>query len=286
MLMHIYSGSYDKYAMDKNLQELKTEDMRKYGIQTILVDEFSQITDMLVYIKSKLEMGSVFISGSVDEINEKTISNEKEIFLKDADKFMLYLSKALIKQNYRIISGFGKGVGNYIVSGALNEIYHQNIKVINKKLNIHPMITLNNVVDDEMHKANLREKFIDDCRYVICLFGKMKDFPCKESQKDWVYREYEIAKKLGKKIIPVGITGFTSKYIFNLEFKNIKDDETKKLWVDLDKENDYSKLIDIILRIMNKKREEKEIRLINTLRKKLYIFISFQYNKDIEYAKK
>lgn len=58
------------------------------------------------------------------------------------------------------------------------------------------------------------------------------------------------------------------------------------MWVDLDKENDYSKLIDIILRIMNKKREEKEIRLINTLRKKLNIFISFQYNKDIEYAKK
>lgn len=111
-------------------------------------------------------------------------------------------------------------------------------------------------------------------------------FYCKESQKDGVYREYEIAKKLGKKIIPVGITGFTSKYIFNLEFKNIKDDETKKLWVDLDKENDYSKLIDIILRIMNKKSEEKEIRLINTLRKKLNIFISFQYNKDIEYAKK
>lgn len=282
-----YSGSYDKYAMDKNLQELKIEDMRRYGIQTILVDEFSQITDMLVYIKSKLEMGSVFISGSVDEMKEETKQNGNDIFLRDADKFMLYLSKALIKQNYRIISGFGKGVGNYIVSGALNEIYDQNIKVINKKLNIHPMITMNDVVNSEVHKAKLREKLIDDCGYVICLFGRMKNFPCDEDQKDGVYREYEIAKKLGKNIIPVGITGFTSKYIFDLEIENIKDDETKKLWIDLNnKENDYLKLIDIILKIMNKKREENEIRLINTLRRKLNIFISFQYNKDIDYAKK
>lgn len=40
----------DKYVKDTKYQELRIADMENYGISTILVDDFNQITIMLEYL--------------------------------------------------------------------------------------------------------------------------------------------------------------------------------------------------------------------------------------------
>ena len=62
----------DKYVKDTKYQELRIADMENYGISTILVDDFNQITIMLEYLYKKYTIDNVFISGG---INPKDLSN-------------------------------------------------------------------------------------------------------------------------------------------------------------------------------------------------------------------
>src|SRR5580704_17542469 len=57
---------------------------------------------------------TVFISGSAYEYGR---------FGDDGKDFIRCLTTALLRHDYKIITGFGYGVGNYVVEGALQEIY-------------------------------------------------------------------------------------------------------------------------------------------------------------------
>ncbi|WP_431210746.1 hypothetical protein ACQ86N_32975 [Puia sp. P3] len=60
---------------------------------------------------------NVFISGSAYEYGK---------FGDKGRDFIRELARTLLRNDFRIISGFGTGVGNYVVEGALHEIYVNN----------------------------------------------------------------------------------------------------------------------------------------------------------------
>ena len=62
----ISSQMVDKYVKDTKYQELRIADMENYGISTILVDDFNQITIMLEYLYKKYTIDNVFISGGIN----------------------------------------------------------------------------------------------------------------------------------------------------------------------------------------------------------------------------
>ena len=102
-----------EYAQRKH--EFFIEDLKRYNIRALLIDEYKEITDILNEIDKRLNHNNVFISGSAQEYGKYT---EKE-----ALEFIESLSKELILQDFNIISGFGLGVGSAVIIGALQEIY-------------------------------------------------------------------------------------------------------------------------------------------------------------------
>ena len=214
-----------QYNHDYNYQSLRIRDMRKYGIQTILVTDFSQINSMLKYIKFKITANNIFIAG--------TYSN---VLLRDtADAYFIEnLAKKLVTNGYKIMTGFGENVGNYILLGAYSGALEKNNSInINNYINIHPIISFKNDNEKKDDFSRIREMLIEQCGFFLTMFGKTefnknfissndgtKDYQLeKELENDGVYQEYRIAKQLGKMIIPLGFTEHTSKYIYN-EYKD------------------------------------------------------------------
>lgn len=221
-----------QYEQDRNYQELRIRDMRRYGIQTILVEEFDQITLMLNYIRMKFKLDSVFISGGLDTSRKefdygKFQKNEKGYALGKAERFIIQLARQLIEEDYKIVTGFGAGIGNFVVSG----IYMQGregekkIERLNEKIYIQPMIGIDSELDSSI-KQKVREQLIDKCGIIVNIFGKTEYVNGDDKDKyrdDGTYLEYSLAKRNEKIVIPVGATGFTSEYIYQLEKENWED---------------------------------------------------------------
>lgn len=218
----ISSQMVDKYVKDTKYQELRIADMENYGISTILVDDFNQITIMLEYLYKKYTMDNVFISGG---INPKDLSNYGKFNnvhstkdgLNRAEQFLTLLGEKLVDNGFQIYTGFGAGVGNYILSGVLESKKNilTNTDIINNDIHISSLLGA-----EEQRKNRIRRRLIEQCSSIIIVFGYSNS-----ENESGIYCEYELAQKCGDFIIPVKETGFTAEQIYNLLNKDNKISE-------------------------------------------------------------
>ena len=270
-----------KYIQDKNYQELRINAMAKYGILTILVNDYEEITLMLRYLYNNYITNNVFVSGG---INPETLSDYGNFDMKQdtnsnlgpAENFLTLLGKALIDNNFHIYTGFGAGVGNYILSGVLlsDKNKYTNIGIINNEIHISSLVEVDNLT-----KKRIREKMIGQCSSSIIVFGY-------GNEDSGTYEEYEIAEKAGKYIVPIKKTGLAAENIY----EKLKKQEKIGEMVFLEKESKINSMVQGIVRLLMEHKEKKE----NELREKMFsgialsgikVFISYYYQCDNRVAK-
>ena len=270
-----------KYIQDKNYQELRINAMAKYGILTILVNDYEEITLMLRYLYNNYITNNVFVSGG---INPETLSDygnfdmerDTNSNLGPAENFLTLLGKALIDNNFHIYTGFGAGVGNYILSGVLlsDKNKYTNIGIINNEIHISSLVEV-----DKLTKKRIREKMIGQCSSSIIVFGY-------GNEDSGTYEEYEIAEKAGKYIVPIKKTGLAAENIY----EKLKKQEKIGEMVFLEKESKINNMVQGIVRLLIEHKEKKE----NELREKMFsgialsgikVFISYYYQCDNRVAK-
>ena len=270
-----------KYIQDKNYQELRINAMAKYGILTILVNDYEEITLMLRYLYNNYITNNVFVSGG---INPETLSDygnfdmerDTNSNLGPAENFLTLLGKALIDNNFHIYTGFGAGVGNYILSGVLlsDKNKYTNIGIINNEIHISSLVEVDNLT-----KKRIREKMIGQCSSSIIVFGY-------GNEDSGTYEEYEIAEKAGKYIVPIKKTGLAAENIY----EKLKKQEKIGEMVFLEKESKINNMVQGIVRLLIEHKEKKE----NELREKMFsgialsgikVFISYYYQCDNRVAK-
>ena len=270
----------EKYIRDNNYQILRCNSMVKYGIQTILINDYDEITLMLKHLYNKYITNNVFISGGINPANLSDYGtfkmvNDTNLNLNSAESFLTMLGRDLVDNGFHIYTGFGAGVGNYVLAGVLQSNKNRlNGEVINDDIHISSMMS----VMDLEKKNRIRRKMIEQCSSSIIVFGYGK-------KDSGTYQEYHIAKDDNKYIIPVKKTGFAAKEIYN----GLPKKEKQELLF-LEKENEISVVIKEIvnLLILHKKRTEIE------LKEKIYsgialsgikVFISYHYESDNAIAK-
>ena len=88
-------------------------DLKCYNVTALEIDEYEQITEILFTIERLYRRRLVFISGSVADYDPwgKTA----------IDCFFRDLGSILIDNQFQIVSGFGLGVGNSLISGAIEK---------------------------------------------------------------------------------------------------------------------------------------------------------------------
>lgn len=278
-------NALERYIQDKNYQELRINDMRNYGIYTILVDDFQQITIMLQYLYNKYISNNVFVCGGIDPNNLSDYGRFNEVEYKKTDrlsraeKFLTLLGKALIDNDFQIYTGFGAGVGNYILSGVLSSKKKNpmNIDVTNREIHINSLIG----VEDNM-KTEIRKRMIEQCNSMIVLFGYGND-----REKSGIFQEYDIARENNNYIIPVRSTGFAAQSIYD---EMEKENELPDDFGFLKQEENIEDIVDGIIHKLKIFKKEKETKLNERLFSSISmygigVFLSYHYDSDNKIAR-
>lgn len=200
----------DKATFDynKKKQSLMINDLKRYGIKSLMIDNYCEITNILKEIEDRFKKKTIFISGSAETyypINKN-----------DALEFVHLLSKEIIINDYRIINGFGWGIGSSVINGALEAIFSKPSKYSESQLVLKPFPQF------ESGKKKLpelweeyRQKMISLSGISIFIFGNKKvDNNIVEA--NGVIREFEISHSFGNLCIPIAFTGYASKTIYNI----------------------------------------------------------------------
>ena len=213
------------------------EDLEKrYHIRTLLVESNKDIPEVLKKLNNKIKQRKVFISGSFD-----VLPMDEDVF---ADQLCAELSHQLLENNYRICSGMGYKLGNYLSGHALKYLLRRNIVETEKLICLRPVPFYMSGPE----KKSFRQSLIADCNVVIFLFGKSNGL----NESEGVLEEFEIAQSLNKYIIPIGITGYSSSQIAKKVMKNLKKYPYLKKYISiLNNEKNVSFLTRHILDLLN-----------------------------------
>jgi hypothetical protein len=204
----------DDFTYRTRKQDLFIGDLSRFNIKAILVDDYAQITDILHEIENRYKRKSVFVSGAAHEFGSW---GEAE-----ALRFIHELSKSLIKAQFKIVSGFGLGVGSAVISGALEQIYMNPSNSKSDQLILRPFPQ---EVFGTQPIATVWKRYREDmcsrAGSAIFLFGnKLTDG--KITLSNGMREEFEIAKTKGLFLLPIGATGYLAKELWE-EVKNSFD---------------------------------------------------------------
>lgn len=238
--------SDEDYGYDMAKQDMQEENLRNYGIQTVFVDSYSEITEILHEIEKNSKMKNVFISGSIEEYPDHW--NEEKV-----NEFVEKLAGALVKIDCRISTGFGWGIGSAVVNGALNIIYKDKYRHVDEHLCLRPFPQhILNPADREERQRRYREDILDETGIAIFIFGNKIDGATKKNViADGCIKEFEIAREKSNIIIPIGSTGFAAKEIYENVRQNMDDYLYLSSYIEqLGTEENIDSIIDIIIEIV------------------------------------
>ena len=157
--------------------------------------------------------------------------------------------------NFRIVSGFGKGIGPSVINGTFDAI-SQNKLPLDRYLLPRPFPRhIKNEADRELVYRAYREEMMDEAGIAIFIFGNKKQ-KGKIIDSKGVYREFEIARSKRLACVAVGATGSMSAKI-SREIAKANPDEFKSAEAKLllktinKKTNDLSTLLEPLLKLAN-----------------------------------
>lgn len=195
-----------KYNLRK--QELMINDLMRYKIKSILVEEYSDITEILKEIERRFRKKTVFISGSAEEYG---VWKRNE-----AQSFIHLLSKGIVSAGFRIVNGFGWGVGSAVINGALEAVYERPDRYSEDQLIMRPFPQFET---GEKKLPELweeyRQRMISLAGIALFIFGNKNDGKGNIISANGVKREFEIAISQGLIPIPIATTGYITQEIFN-----------------------------------------------------------------------
>ncbi len=239
--------------LDYNLrrQQLVINELRRYGIQALVIDDYPQITEVLTEIENRFRKKTIFISGSAEEYGQWERG--------EAQSFIHKLSKSIVSSNFRIVNGFGWGVGSAVINGALDAVYEKPNKFSEDQLIMKPFPQFETGEKKlpELWKE-YRQRMIKHAGIAIFIFGNKLSADKKDVVlADGVKKEFEIAIENGLLPIPVSATGYMAQEIYGEMSKDFKsyfpnNQEVIPMLEELSKfkQQDIDKIISKIIQII------------------------------------
>jgi hypothetical protein len=111
-------------------QKLFAGELLRVGIKVTYIDEYEEITEILRAIDQRYKSRTVFVSGAAHEYG-KWGRDESE-------QFVHRLSAAISKGHFRVISGFGLGIGSAVISGVVEQTVMAGGRIDSNKLILRP----------------------------------------------------------------------------------------------------------------------------------------------------
>jgi hypothetical protein len=190
----------------KAKQEYFIRDLQRYNIRAVLVDEYEDITAVLRRVEARYKSKTIFVSGAAHTYGER-ISGDQAL------GFVHKLSKSLVKQKFRLVTGLGLGIGSTVVDGALQQIYWEERRTITDELVIRPFPQSSE--GQKLWRA-YREDLLEFAGLAVFMFGnKLSGDPPTVVPSNGMLEEFDIAVSKGLRVLPLGFTGFVAMDLWN-----------------------------------------------------------------------
>jgi len=234
-----------EFEYETTKQALQIEDLQRYSIQTLLIDEYCEITKVLEKIEQQYHQRHIFVSGSAHQFGEFGKARIRDLCFQ--------LGERIIEKNYKLVSGFGLNIGSAVIEGALLKLYEKGESAIEKHLYLRPFPRNLPALSETEFNRKYREDIISKSGFAIFIAGTSRT----HSESEGVLQEYEIAKTLKKVPIPIGATGFAARRIWEEVEKELAQhyfgEVTSHLFRQLnDPSLSNEKLLDVVFDIIEK----------------------------------
>ncbi|HVI12916.1 MAG TPA: SIR2 family protein [Pseudolabrys sp.] len=181
------------------------EDLKRFNIKVLLIDDYGEITEFLTELVNKYRRRTVFVSTSVADYGPW---GETAVI-----EFAQDLGRALIADGSRIATGLGAGVGDAIFTGALREVMQTKASSIEDALILRPFPQAGDPSRLASFWEDYRQEILSHAGIALFLFGNKKDPDAELAVSDGVLREFEIAGQQGAAVLPIGATGSAAKIL-------------------------------------------------------------------------
>jgi len=194
-------------AYDLRKAELQSRDLLRYGIQTIWVDEYHQIPDLLRALEAYVTRRGVFISGAAHD--PAPLGQER---LSDLSQ---QLGAEIIRKGFNLVSGFGVGIAEQSILGAFRAVYESEHIEPSERVSIRPFPGSTPESKRKGVFRRHREDLIARVGAVVVIAGNKLDGNGGSVISGGVEEEVRIALELRKPVIPVGVSGHVAEAIWN-----------------------------------------------------------------------
>lgn len=180
-------------------------DLKRFGIQTVLVDDYADITRLLETLASHYKRSSILISGAADTYGTWP----------EPEKFIHRLSYQLASRKNRIITGFGLGVGSAVINGTLAHLNEDGKTISDEVLVMRPfpqMATGSKSLPEQW--TEYRKAMIDYAGIAVFIFGNKRDAGGNIVLSNGMRQEFELSVQAGLHPLPIGATGFMAEELW------------------------------------------------------------------------
>jgi Sir2- and TIR-associating SLOG family/SIR2-like domain len=197
------------YEYDLRSQQHRINDLKRYSIRALLIDDYSEITDILKKLNKRSHLNDIFVSGSAYDYDPRGKS--------ELEGLAKMIGREVIAKGYNIVSGFGLGVGGAVIVGSMEVAYDKGVS-IEERMMLRPFPQgdpPSGMTRDDFWKK-YREDMIGNAGFALFLSGNQLDAATNQTViATGVLQEFEIAKQLQLYPIPVGATGHAAKQIWD-----------------------------------------------------------------------
>ncbi|WP_371435968.1 hypothetical protein [Polaromonas sp.] len=167
----------------------------------MLVDEYAEIPTVLHRVEARYKSKTIFVSGAAHTYGDKITSDQ-------ALGFVHKLSKSLVKEKFRLVTGLGLGIGSTVVDGALQQIYWEERRTITDELVIRPFPQSS---EGKKLWRVYREDLLEFAGIAVFMFGnKIAGDLLAVAPSNGMVDEFNIAVSKGLRVLPLGFTGFVA----------------------------------------------------------------------------
>ena len=189
--------------------ELRISDLKRYGIEALMINEYDEITQILEELNKRAHRKTLFVSGSA---HTYAPMDQQRV-----EQLAYLIGKEIIQHGFNLVSGFGLGIGGAVMIGAAEEVYRDEKAVLAERVIMRPFPQLppNDPKRKELYDR-YRHDILSTTGFTIFLCGNKLDPATSTTvSADGVREEFRISRELGKFCIPVGATGYIAKEIWD-----------------------------------------------------------------------
>ena len=187
----------------------RIDDLKRYGIQTLLIDDYQELPELLRELLFRARRHNIFVAGSA--------ADHAPLGRAAVEELARQLGRGLVRRRYHLLSALGLGIGAATLVGALEQLALDSQRDLSRYLTLRPFqgLTPSGVSKDELERK-VRTELLSKAGFAVFLCGNKRDSAGNLALSEGVLEEFAIARAQRVYPIPIGSSGHAAQEIWQL----------------------------------------------------------------------